>query len=131
MSKYNFFDKISVTSTSFSDHMINSVRTSPHVTTFQELDLTELVEYRNEIKQSFKATYGANITYMSFIVKAVCTALKECPKMNASMTEKEINGQKFKDMFEHCVRQNTEDWSWDEGAIREYFSEVYGTNYFT
>ena len=73
-----------------SDHMVNSVRTSPHVTTFLELDLTELVEYRNEIKSSFKQNYGANITYMSFIVKAVCTALKEFPKMNASMTEKEI-----------------------------------------
>ena len=73
-----------------SDHMVNSKRTSPHVTTFQELDLTELVTYRNEIKQSFKATYGANITYMPFIVKAVCTAMKEFPKMNASMTEKEI-----------------------------------------
>ncbi|KAA3635246.1 MAG: 2-oxo acid dehydrogenase subunit E2 [Calditrichaeota bacterium] len=73
-----------------SDHMVNSKRTSPHVSTFQELDLTELVTYRNEIKQSFKATYGANITYMPFIVKAVCTAMKEFPKMNASMTEKEI-----------------------------------------
>ena len=73
-----------------SDHMVESKRTSPHVTTFQELDLTELVAYRNEIKQSFKATYGANITYMPFIVKAVCTAMKEFPKMNASMTEKEI-----------------------------------------
>ena len=47
------------------------------------------------------------------------------------MTEEEINGQKFKDMFEYCVQQNTEDWSWDELAIREYFSDVYGTNYFT
>ena len=73
-----------------SDHMVKSVQTSPHVTTFQELDLTELVEYRSAIKQSFKSTYGANITYMPFIVKAVCTAIKEFPKMNASMTEKEI-----------------------------------------
>ena len=73
-----------------SDHMVKSVQTSPHVTTFQELDLTELVSYRNEIKKDFKATYGANITYMPFIVKAVCTAMKEFPKMNASMTEKEI-----------------------------------------
>ncbi len=73
-----------------SDHMVKSVQTSVHVTTYQELDLTELVEYRNEIKSSFKQNYGANITYMPFIVKAVCTALKEFPKMNASMTEKEI-----------------------------------------
>ncbi|HDL01053.1 MAG TPA: 2-oxo acid dehydrogenase subunit E2 [candidate division Zixibacteria bacterium] len=73
-----------------SDHMIKSVRTSPHVTTFEDIDLTELAAYRKEIKTSFKQTYGANITYLPFIVKAVCTALKEFPKMNASMTEKEI-----------------------------------------
>ncbi len=73
-----------------SDHMIKSVQTSPHVTTFEDIDLTELAAYRNEIKASFKQTYGANITYLPFIVKAVCTALKEFPKMNASMTEKEI-----------------------------------------
>ncbi len=78
-----------------SDHMIKSIQTSAHVTTFQELDLTELVEYRNEIKASFKQTYGANITFMPFIVKAVCTALKEFLKMNASMTEKEIIYKNF------------------------------------
>jgi len=73
-----------------SDHMVNSVRTSPHVTTFEDVDLTELVAYRNEIKKDFKATYGANITYMPFIIKAVCVGLKAYPKINASMNEKEI-----------------------------------------
>ncbi len=75
---------------SISDHMVRSVQTSPHVTTFEDLDLTELVAYRNEIKADFKATYGANITFMPFIMKAVCIGLKEYPKINASMTEKEI-----------------------------------------
>lgn len=73
-----------------SDHMVHSVKTSPHVTTFEDIDMTELVNYRKEIKQSFINTYGANITFLPFIVKAVCTALKEFPKLNASMTEKEI-----------------------------------------
>ncbi len=73
-----------------SEHMIKSVRTSPHVTTFEDIDLTELVEYRKEIKSSFKQTFGANITYLPFIVKSVCTALKEFPKLNASMTDTEI-----------------------------------------
>ncbi len=78
-----------------SDHMLNSVRTSPHVTTFEDLDLTELVSYRNSIKADFRATYGANITYMPFIVKAVCVGLREFPKINASMTEKEIIFKNF------------------------------------
>jgi pyruvate/2-oxoglutarate dehydrogenase complex dihydrolipoamide acyltransferase (E2) component len=72
------------------DHMVKSVHTSPHVTTFEDLDLTELVAYRNQIKNDFKATYGVNITYMPFIVKAVCLALREFPYVNASLTEKEI-----------------------------------------
>lgn len=73
-----------------SDHMVHSVKTSPHVTTFEDIDMTELVRFRKEIKQSFINTYGANITFLPFVVKAVCTALKEFPKLNASMTEKEI-----------------------------------------
>ncbi len=73
-----------------SEHMVKSVQTSPHVTTFEDIDMTELVAYRNEIKGDFKRTYGANITFMPFIIKACCVALKEFPKINASMTEKEI-----------------------------------------
>ncbi|MFQ5499043.1 MAG: dihydrolipoamide acetyltransferase family protein [Candidatus Zixiibacteriota bacterium] len=73
-----------------SDHMVKSVHTSPHVTTFEDFDLTELVAYREKIKKGFRETYGANITYMPFIVKAVCLGLKEFPKLNASMTETEL-----------------------------------------
>ncbi|HKK21167.1 MAG TPA: dihydrolipoamide acetyltransferase family protein [candidate division Zixibacteria bacterium] len=73
-----------------SDHMVKSVQTSPHVTTFEDIDMTELVAYRNEIKGDFKRTYGANITFMPFIIKACCVALKEFPKINGSRTEKEI-----------------------------------------
>ncbi len=73
-----------------SDHMVKSVRTSPHVTTFEDLDLTELVAFRKRLKKEFMDTYGVNITYMPFIVKAVCLALHEFPLLNASMTESEI-----------------------------------------
>jgi len=73
-----------------SDHMVRSVQTSPHVTTFEEIDFTALVSYRRKVKEEFRATYGANLTYMPFIVKAVCLGLREFPKLNASMTDKEI-----------------------------------------
>jgi len=72
------------------EHMVHSINTSTHVTTFEDIDLTELAAFRKKIKGSFIETYGANITFMPFIVKAVCTALKEFPTVNASMTEKEI-----------------------------------------
>ncbi len=72
------------------EHMVKSKHTSPHVTTFEEIDFTELVNYRNSVKEDFKATYGANLTFMPFIIKAATTALKEYPKLNASITDKEI-----------------------------------------
>ena len=72
------------------DHMVMSKRTSPHVTTFEDIDFSELVAYRNSIKVDFRATYGANITFMPFIIKAATTAMKEFPLMNASLTDKEI-----------------------------------------
>jgi pyruvate/2-oxoglutarate dehydrogenase complex dihydrolipoamide acyltransferase (E2) component len=72
------------------EHMVHSVHTSTHVTTFEDIDLTDLVAFRKEIKQSFIDTYGVNLTFMPFIVKAACVALKEFPTVNASLTEKEI-----------------------------------------
>ncbi len=73
-----------------SDHMIKSINTSAHVTTFEDIDMTELVKFRRGMKAEFMDTYGVNLTYMPFIIKASCAALKEYPKINASMTEKEI-----------------------------------------
>jgi pyruvate/2-oxoglutarate dehydrogenase complex dihydrolipoamide acyltransferase (E2) component len=73
-----------------SEHMLKSVQTSPHVTTFEDIDFTELTAYRERIKADFKATYGANLTFMPFIVKACCVALRQYPTINASMTDKEI-----------------------------------------
>ncbi len=72
------------------DHMVKSKHTSPHVTTFEEIDMTELVSFRNEIKNDFIKTYGANITYMPFVVKAAAVALREYPTINASLTDTEI-----------------------------------------
>jgi len=73
-----------------SEHMTRSVQTSAHVTTFEDIDMTELVKFREEIKDSFLLTYGAKLTYMSFVIKAACVAIKEFPKVNASLTDNEI-----------------------------------------
>ena len=73
-----------------SDHMVKSKATSAHVTTFEDIDFTNLVAYRKKIKADFIATYGVNITYMPYIIKAACVALKEFPTINASLTETEV-----------------------------------------
>ena len=72
------------------DHMVKSKQTSPHVTTFEDIDLTELVMFREKTKAEFRSTYGVNLTYMPFVIKAACVGLRKFPTINASLTEKEI-----------------------------------------
>ncbi|TYS10479.1 2-oxo acid dehydrogenase subunit E2 [Bacillus subtilis] len=55
----------------------------PHAWTMMEVDVTNMVSYRNSIKDSFKQTEGFNITFFAFFVKAVAQALKEFPQMNS------------------------------------------------
>jgi len=78
-----------------SDHMIRSRQTAAHVTTFEDCDFTELVEYREKNKNDFLEKYGVKLTYMPFIMKAAVEGLKEFPKLNASMTDTEIIYKKY------------------------------------
>lgn len=77
------------------EHMIKSKQTSAHVMTMDEVDLTELVKVREAKKEAWKAATGVNITYMPFIAKAVVAALKEFPKLNASIEGDQIVYRKY------------------------------------
>lgn len=66
-------------------HMIDSLQTSPHVTSFVEADVTNLVNWRNRIKGEFKKKYGENLTFTPIFVEAVCRALREFPLVNSSV----------------------------------------------
>ncbi len=67
------------------DHMVRSKATSPHVTSFAEADVTNLVMWRERIKNSFEKREGEKITYTPVFVEAVAKALKEFPGVNASV----------------------------------------------
>jgi 2-oxoglutarate dehydrogenase E2 component (dihydrolipoamide succinyltransferase) len=73
-----------------SEHMVYSKRTSPHVGTVAELDLSGVVRLRNQHKQAFKETYGVSLTFLPFVVYAVVRALREFPALNASVVEDAI-----------------------------------------
>ncbi|MBK7090332.1 MAG: 2-oxo acid dehydrogenase subunit E2 [bacterium] len=73
-----------------SDHMVKSVQTSPHVTTFDECDFTRLVEFRAKHADRIEKEKGVRVTFMPFIVVAAVKALKEYPLMNASMTSDKV-----------------------------------------
>jgi len=73
-----------------SAHMVYSKRTSPHVGTVAELDLSGVVRLRKQHKQAFKETYGVSLTFLPFVVHAVVRALREFPALNASVVEDAI-----------------------------------------
>ncbi|MBU8879310.1 2-oxo acid dehydrogenase subunit E2 [Bacillus sp. FJAT-29790] len=64
-------------------NMLRSKHEAPHAWTMMEMDVTNLVDYRNSIKGEFKKTEGFNITFFAFFVKAVAQALKEFPQINS------------------------------------------------
>ncbi len=70
---------------SIADHMVLSKRTSAHVTTFFEVDFTNIARLRDRVKKDFEAKNGAKLTFMPFITKAAIDALKALPIVNASV----------------------------------------------
>ncbi len=65
------------------NNMLRSKHEAPHAWTMIEVDVTNLVEYRNGIKDDFKKKEGYGLTFFAFFVKAVVEALKEFPQMNS------------------------------------------------
>jgi 2-oxoisovalerate dehydrogenase E2 component (dihydrolipoyl transacylase) len=64
-------------------NMVRSKHEAPHAWTMVEVDVTNLVEYRNSVKGDFKAKEGYNITFLPFFIKAVVESLKEFPQLNS------------------------------------------------
>ncbi len=67
------------------DHMVMSKQTSPHVTAMVEADVTDMVNWRNKVKDEFLKKEGTKITFMPIIIEAVSKALREFPGVNASV----------------------------------------------
>ncbi|WP_407681698.1 dihydrolipoamide acetyltransferase family protein [Pseudalkalibacillus salsuginis] len=65
------------------DNMVRSKHEAPHAWMMMEVDVTNLVEYRNSVKGDFKQKEGYNITFLPFFIKAVVEALKEFPMINS------------------------------------------------
>ena len=79
--------KLSVMRRSIAEHMVRSLATSPHAWTLQEVDVTNLVRYREAEKDSFKARHGASLTYLPFVAQILCESLKEFPWLNSSWSD--------------------------------------------
>ncbi len=67
------------------EHMVNSVRTSPHVTSFIEADVTRLVVWRNKVKDTFFEREKQKFTVMPVFIEAAARALRDYPMVNVSV----------------------------------------------
>ena len=79
------------------ERLVQSQQQSATLTTFNEVDLTNVITLRKEYKQSFIDRYGVKLGFMSFFVKAAVEALKDFPQVNAEIRDETIV---YKDYFD-------------------------------
>ena len=72
------------------DHMVMSKSTSPHVTSFVEVDVTNLVQWRDKIKGGFEKKEKEKITFTPIFIEAVVKAIKDFPNINVSLDGQNI-----------------------------------------
>ncbi len=67
------------------EHMVRSKATSPHVTSFTEADVTNIVNWRNKVKNAFEKKYNEKITFTPIFIEAIVNAIKKFPMINCSV----------------------------------------------
>jgi 2-oxoglutarate dehydrogenase E2 component (dihydrolipoamide succinyltransferase) len=72
------------------DHMVMSKQTSPHVTSFVEADVTNIVKWRERVKGSFEKREGEKITFTPIFIEAVAKAIKDLPMINVTVNGTQI-----------------------------------------
>lgn len=72
------------------DHMLMSVHVSPHVTSYVEADVTNIVNWRNKVKKKFLEREGENITFTPILIEAIVKAIKDFPMINVSVSGTQI-----------------------------------------
>ncbi len=76
--------------TMIADHMVYSKHTSPHVTSYIEVDVTNIVNWRNRVKEEFLTKHGEKLTFTPIFVEAVSNAIAAYPMINVSVDDKKI-----------------------------------------
>lgn len=66
-------------------HMVDSVQTSPHVTSFVEADVTNLVVWREKVKQLFEKREGTKLTYTPIFLECIANTIEKFPVINSSL----------------------------------------------
>jgi 2-oxoglutarate dehydrogenase E2 component (dihydrolipoamide succinyltransferase) len=66
-------------------HMVNSVQTSPHVTSFAEADVTHMVQWRSKVKDEFERREGTKLTFTPMFIECIVNVMKRFPLINCSL----------------------------------------------
>lgn len=72
------------------EHMVRSIQTSPHVVSFAEVDMFNIVNLREKVKKDFESKNGFKLTFTAFFIEAAANTLKEFPYINASVDKDKI-----------------------------------------
>ena len=80
------------------ERLVQAQHTAAMLTTFNECDMTEVMRLRSEHKESFEKHHGVSLGFMSFFVKACCSALKRFPKVNAYISLDEVEYHDYADV---------------------------------
>jgi pyruvate dehydrogenase E2 component (dihydrolipoamide acetyltransferase) len=83
-------EQMTVMRKKIADHMVQSRRTSAHVTTVYEIDMTRIARLREQHKDSFAERTGTKLSFMPFIFQAVNNALRKFPIFNAQVSGDQI-----------------------------------------
>src|ERR1035437_10282784 len=78
-------EPMSVMRQKIAEHMVFSKHTAAHVTTVHKVDFTKVAKARDKAKGNVQAQYGFSLTFLPFVLKATCVALRQFPILNASI----------------------------------------------
>ncbi|MFH2036380.1 MAG: dihydrolipoamide acetyltransferase family protein [Candidatus Zixiibacteriota bacterium] len=90
-----------------SEHMVNSAFTIPHVTTFDECDMSALMAWRKKYVDAIEAAHGVRITFLPFIAKAMIFAAKDFPWINSTFVGDQLHVKKYFNIGMAVARENS------------------------
>ena len=90
--------KMSMLRRKIANHLVNAQHTAAILTTFNEVDMTAVMNLRKAVQDDFTKKYQVKLGFMSFFIKAVVQALKDVPQINAMMDGTDIIENHFHDI---------------------------------
>lgn len=90
--------KMSMLRRKIATHLVNAQQTAAILTTFNEVDMTSVMELRKQVQEDFMKKHGVKLGFMSFFVKAVAQALKDVPAINGRIDGTDIIENHFYDI---------------------------------